>query len=279
MTLVSSRGLFAVWKPPTVGSAKVTEMVRAILQGGHTLKKRDQVFKMVMSANNSGDSSILCDFTITKTKKEVWVKVGHGGTLDRSAEGVLVIGVGRDCKILENYLMKDKAYIFTGELGKMTDTLDSRGILIRESPWKHITQDDLEESLKQFRGNILQTPPIFSALKVNGKRMSDLAIEARSTGIPMLKTPQPRPVTIKLLELLKFEPPHFTLSVHCSSGTYVRSLARDIGFSLDTVCYTTSLARTRQGEFTRETALKVEDWTADKIKAAIEESKKLLGSN
>ena len=272
MTLASSRGLFAVWKPLSVGSSKVTLELRKILQGGNYTLKKDQVFKERKPVQKS--ESI--DFTFRRNT--MWVKVGHGGTLDRSADGVLVIGIGRDCKLLDDYLLKkDKGYVFTGELGKMTDTLDGCGVLIKESPWNHITRAGLEEALKQFRGNILQAPPIFSALKVNGQRMSDMAYKARSLCTPLSHSPEPRPVTIKLLELLKFEPPHFTVSVLCSSGTYMRSLARDIGYSLGTVCYATSLTRTSQGAFTRKTALREEDWTAENIITAIEDSKSLLG--
>lgn len=261
MNLVT-RGLFAVWKPCSLGSNKVTLQLRKILQGGN------------LYLNGFGERGRLKldDGDIATNKNRMWIKVGHGGTLDRLAEGVLVIGVGRDCKILDDYLLrKDKGYVFTGELGRMTDTLDRSGVLIKELPWEHITQDDLEKALEQFRGNILQAPPIFSALKVNGKRMSDLAIQARNENSPVLQ-PKPRPVTMKSLQLLKFEPPLYTLSVVCSSGTYMRSLARDIGHSLNTVSYMTALARTSQGSFTRETALKDEDWTIENIKNAMKES-------
>ena len=282
MKLFCTHGLFAVWKPPSLGSAKVTLILRNILQGGDTFINRDEFF-LGRDVQEFGDCSLSSDFTIRN--KSVWVKVGHGGTLDRAAEGVLVIGVGRDCKVLNNYLTKkNKGYVFTGELGKMTDTLDRNGVLIKECPWEHITREALENAMKQFHGNILQAPPIFSALKVNGRRRSDLAIQARlacgsdDINAPFPDLPKPRPVTIMSLELLKFDAPYFTVSVLCSSGTYMRSLARDIGHSLGTVCYVTSLIRTSQGSFTKDLALREEDWTTGNIRTAMEECRKLLGS-
>lgn len=263
MMLRVTRGIFAVWKPLDWLSNAATMKVRATLLGGRS--------KIPLDAIPEGKRT---DFTISKQK--CWVKVGHGGTLDKFSEGVLVIGVGRDCKRLTDFLLgTDKEYCLTCELGRMTDTLDPEGVVVREEPWQHIKLNDLEHVLNDFRGTISQVPPAFSAKKIEGKRYSDLAFKSRVTGASdSALTPKAKEVTIKSIELLDFNPPYFSLSVCCSSGTYMRSLARDIGMKLGSVCYVTTLERTRQGEFSRANALLEQDWTVERIYQAIQHSKR-----
>lgn len=232
-----------MWKPPDVLSASVVQTIKNILQW--------QGSKRVYGKGSS-------------------LKVGHGGTLDKFSEGVLVIGVGKDCKKLGLYTTASaKQYEVTCELGRLTDTLDVNGVVVEDAPWDHIGRGDLEKALEAFRGNITQTPPLFSALKFQGVRFSDLALRAREGNTIMPAMPNPRKVTIHSLELLRFDPPHFTVAVTCSSGTYMRSLVRDISASVGSVGHAVSLARKQQGQFTEHMALKEPDWTVEKISHAI----------
>jgi tRNA pseudouridine55 synthase len=183
----------------------------------------------------------------TKIKK---LKVGHGGTLDMRAEGVMVIGIGKGCKKLSDYLKGDKVYIGTGFIGIQTDTLDSGGKIIDRQDFSHITEEQFDLILDKFRGEILQTPPVYSALKINGKRASDLTMQGVKIEL------KPRPITIYSLIKKSFEIKkdgiHFEIEVSVSGGTYIRSLIRDIGHELNSCAYMTSLIRTKQGMFTLE---------------------------
>ena len=239
------RGLFAVWKPPDVLSASVVQTIKNILEGQ----------KVQGSRRVAGKGSL---------------KVGHGGTLDKFSEGVLVIGVGRDCKKLGLYTTAStKGYEVTCELGRLTDTLDVNGVVVEVAPWDHVGRGDLEKALDAFRGDITQTPPLFSALKFQGVRFSDLAMKAREENVAMPAAPKPRTVTIHSLELLRFDPPHFTVAATCSSGTYMRSLARDISAAVGSVGHAVSLTRKQQGQFTGDMALRESNWTVEGISHAI----------
>lgn len=197
--------------------------------------------------------------------------MGHGGTLDKSAEGVLVIGLGKDCKKLSSFLHKVyKGYTVTGVLGVATDTLEEYGNVTEEKPWEHVTKQDLEKVLVDFQGEIVQVPPLYSALKSGGIRFSDRAREASVQGMVCDVTPEPRQVTIHSLTVTDFNPPRFTIKVSCGSGTYMRSLVRDIGTKLGTVAHLEYLCRTQQGPFSIEDALCQSKWTVSDIEAAIE---------
>ncbi|XP_052570103.1 pseudouridylate synthase TRUB1 isoform X6 [Peromyscus californicus insignis] len=155
------------------------------------------------------------------------LKIGHGGTLDSAAQGVLVVGIGRGTKMLSSMLSGSKRYIAIGELGKATDTLDATGKVTDEKPYDKITHEDIEGILQKFTGNIMQVPPLYSALKKDGQRLSALVkrgevVEARPA----------RLVTVYSISLLRFQPPLFTLDVECGGGFYIRSLVSDIGRAL-----------------------------------------------
>ena len=252
------RGVFSVYKPRGLTSADVTNRIKKIL---------------------------LEDVVKGEGRKSL--KVGHGGTLDKSAEGVLVIGIGEDCKRLANFLTGEKWYQATGEFGKATDTYDSEGTVTSIKPFDHITLHDLQTILRSFQGQILQTPPSFSALKKNGRRLSDLARQGMVLDI------KPRHVVIHSITLDSLLLPFFTLSVHCSSGTYIRSLVHDIGSTVRSAAHVRALCRTRQGctysrllrqpsltivvfcllhvgPFVLADALKEDDWSLQKIIMAIE---------
>ncbi|XP_071948585.1 pseudouridylate synthase TRUB1-like isoform X2 [Antedon mediterranea] len=151
-------------------------------------------------------------------------KIGHGGTLDKNAEGVLVLGIGSATKNLTQVLKGNKKYEAIGCLGSATNTYDSSGTVVCSHSYSHVSREDLEKALETFRGNILQVPPIYSALKLNGKRMSDLAHRGQHVD------PKPaRPVTVHSLECTHFSSPQFNLTLHCGGGFYVRSLIHDLG--------------------------------------------------
>nr|BAE37625.1 unnamed protein product [Mus musculus] len=134
------------------------------------------------------------------------LKVGHGGTLDSAAQGVLVVGIGRGTKMLTSMLSGSKRYITIGELGKATDTLDSTGKVTEEKPYDKITREDIEGILQKFTGNIMQVPPLYSALKKDGQRLSTLMKKGK-----VVEARPARPVTVHSISLLKFQPPFFTL--------------------------------------------------------------------
>lgn len=243
------RGLFAVFKPSGITSAEtVSRIKQVILQSWDATSPIENEAKPKRTDPHS---------KYLGTKKQL--KVGHGGTLDMLAEGVLVIGVGEDCKKLTGYLKGRKIYEAIGELGKITDTLDSSGVVTAGKAFGHIRKTDIENILQHFEGEISQIPPTYSALKQNQIRLSDLARRG------ILVSPPPRQVCIYSLSLLDFKPPHFKIRAECSSGTYVRSLLRDIGQKLDSEAYMTYLCRTQQGPFTLEDALREHEWTVENI--------------
>ncbi|XP_054975370.1 pseudouridylate synthase TRUB1 [Sorex araneus] len=207
----------------------------------------------------------------TKRKKQA-LKIGHGGTLDSAARGVLVVGIGRGTKMLTSMLSGSKRYIAIGELGKATDTLDSTGRVTEEKPYDKITQEDIEGILQKFTGNIMQVPPLYSALKKDGQRLSTLMKRGE-----VVEAKPARPVTVYSLSLQKFQPPLFTLDVECGGGFYIRSLVSDIGKELSSCASVLELIRTKQGPFTlEEHALPEDKWTIDDIAQSLEHCSALL---
>ena len=170
-------------------------------------------------------------------------RVGHAGTLDPMASGVLPILLGRATRLMDFVQSGRKHYVTTVTLGSATDTDDTEGTVIAESPIPTVSAASIEAALHAFRGDILQTPPPYSALKVAGQRAYDLARRGEAV------TLAPRPVTIDALTLLGFDPTHLELEVVCSKGTYIRALARDIAHELGTVGHMSALRRTSVGPF------------------------------
>jgi len=168
-------------------------------------------------------------------------KVGHTGTLDKFAHGLLIVLVGKALRLSQWFTACDKKYKGRIYFGIETDTLDPEGAKIAEAALP--SRNDIEKVLSQFTGSILQAPPIYSAIHVNGKRASDLA---RAGLQPEMKK---RPVTIHKLELLSWEPPFADIFVHCSSGTYIRSLVRDIALAAGSRAHLSELQRTHIGGF------------------------------
>ena len=171
-------------------------------------------------------------------------KVGHTGTLDKFAQGLLLVLTGRALKLTRWFTNCDKQYLGKIRFGQETDTLDPEGEIIAEAPLP--SREQVESVLKKFSGNIKQEPPVYSAIHINGKRASQLAREGK---IPEMKK---RPVTIYKLELLNWEPPFAEIFVHCSSGTYIRSLTRDIALAAGSRAHLVSLTRTQVAGFKLE---------------------------
>ncbi|XP_056325604.1 probable tRNA pseudouridine synthase 1 [Danio aesculapii] len=199
-------------------------------------------------------------------KRKQPLKIGHGGTLDSNASGVLVVGIGEGTKMLTTMLAGSKKYTAFGELGKATDTLDVTGNVVEEKSYDHITKEAFEEKMKQFTGEIMQVPPLYSALKKDGKRMSVLLKQGQE-----VEAKPARPVTVYSLSLEDFSPPLFTIDVECGGGFYVRSLINDLGKALSSCAHIKELTRTKQGQFTlEEHALKEDRWTLTDISQALQ---------
>ncbi len=187
--------------------------------------------------------------------------VGHTGTLDPLATGLLVLLLGTYTKRAPELTKLDKVYDVTMRLGRTSSTGDEEGKKMVVSD-RQPTTEELEQALKQFVGDQLQTPPIYSAIKVNGQRAYKLAREGKT---PDLK---PRPVHIANITLNTYEYPQATFTAHVSSGTYIRSLVEDIGTDLATGAYMSGLRRTAVGNFSLLNACKVEELTPETIRAA-----------
>ncbi|CAG8544968.1 19117_t:CDS:2 [Dentiscutata erythropus] len=201
------------------------------------------------------------------------LKLGHGGTLDPLATGVLVIGINDGCKELYKYIGCNKVYSATGLFGFATDSYDSCGKLSKIAPVKHITKEMLSFTLQKFTGDILQKPPLYSALRMEGRRLYDYARK----GIALPKSIEPRAVKIHSLSLLDFTTSHdykpptttdtmlleaiktseknsllnnpiFKIHVECGKGTYIRSLIHDIGIELNSAAHVVELVRLQQGD-------------------------------
>lgn len=187
---------------------------------------------------------------VTKIKQ-----IGHTGTLDPFAVGVLPICIGKATRLIE-YLDDDKEYLATVQFGKDTDTYDLDGTVTKTYD-KKITQEDLISILDDFRGEIEQLPPIYSAIKVNGKKLYEYARNGEEVEI------KPRKVFISKLELERFdyEKQEAKILVDCSKGTYIRSIAYDIGQKLDCGGYLTALERTKAGLFNKEYSIPLENFS------------------
>ena len=250
------RGLFAVYKPPGITSAEAVKRIKHILLPSWTATTVSEV--------TEAESKMEWGPKFHRAKRPRHrLKVGHGGTLDRLAEGVLVIGVGEDCKKLSGYLEGSKTYEAIGKLGEETDTLDSEGVVTAEKPFDYIQLTDLVNVLQDFKGNITQIIPVYSAVKQNGIRLSDMARRGK------LVTPPPKQICIHSVSLLDFSPPYFKVYVECSAGTYIRSLIRDVGEKLGSKAHVTYLCRTRQGLFSIGGALREYQWNIGNIEKAV----------
>lgn len=196
-------------------------------------------------------------------------KVGHTGTLDPDAEGVLPICIGKGTKIAGILTDSDKAYRAVIKLGVTTDTQDASGEILSESD-VNVTADEFENAVNKFVGKILQTPPMYSALKVGGKKLCDLARQ----GIEVER--QPREILIKSIKISNFNGITATLDVDCTKGTYIRTLCHDIGQNLGCGAIMQSLVRTKSGRFDITDSVTLEEFEKSPEKYILSPDKMFL---
>jgi tRNA pseudouridine55 synthase len=181
------------------------------------------------------------------------IKTGHAGTLDPLATGILLICAGKATKLAETYQASEKEYVAGIRFGATTPSFDLEKEIDTHYPKEHITQQDIQSVLeKHFRGPIDQIPPLFSAKLINGTRAYEIARAGKDAQI------KPSTVTIHNTEILSWNPPDLTLCVKCSKGTYIRSIARDLGTLLESGAHLISLERVSSGEFHMKNALSFE---------------------
>lgn len=179
-------------------------------------------------------------------------KIGHAGTLDPLATGLLIVCTGKFTKKINEYMAQEKEYTGSFTLGAITPTYDLESEPQHFLPYEHITQEKMNEVLPQFMGTIQQVPPIHSALKKDGKRVYELA--RRGIEVQL----EPRPITVHEFEATITTLPIVDFSVVCSTGTYIRSLANDVGAALGCGAYLSSLCRTKIGAFNLADAFTIE---------------------
>lgn len=187
-------------------------------------------------------------YLLCKHIREKKLKVGHAGTLDPLATGVLIICTGKATKQIDTLQAKTKEYIATLQLGATTPSFDLETEVDATFPTEHINKASIEEVLRQFLGRIEQVPPSYSACKVDGKRAYDLVRQGKEVEL------KPKVLVIDEIELQEFQPQtmQMTIRVVCSKGTYIRALARDIGLALGSGAHLTALRRTRIGDYKAE---------------------------
>ena len=181
------------------------------------------------------------------------IKVGHAGTLDPKATGVMIVCTGRATKRIDAYQGQTKEYVATLKLGATTPSFDLEKEIDATYPVEHITREKVEEALKRFTGAIKQVPPAFSACNIDGKRAYKLARKGRD--VPL----KAKELVIDELELMEYKLPEIKIRVVCSKGTYIRALARDIGQALDSGAHLTALERTRIGDVTLDKCMQTDD--------------------
>ena len=191
-------------------------------------------------------------------------RVGHAGTLDPLATGVLLLGLGRATRLLEYLTGLPKLYETAVRLGQTTLTYDAEGEVVAERPYAHLSLADIHHALQPFRGPIWQKPPRYSAIKQDGRPLYQLARQGIDVDTPA------RAVTIYELTLLAWEPPELRLGVCCSAGTYIRSLGHDLGEALGCGGYLTALRRAAIGDFTLDQAVPLADLTAANVPAHVQ---------
>ncbi|SFA89578.1 tRNA pseudouridine(55) synthase TruB [Clostridium frigidicarnis] len=201
----------------------------------------------------------ITSFDVVRVIKKVanTSKVGHTGTLDPLAKGVLPICIGKGTKLVDYIMEGNKVYKAQLKLGEITDTYDREGKILESKSYSNLTEKKIIEVMSSFKKQYDQIPPMYSALKVNGQRLYDLArkgIEVERKG---------RPVTIYEMEILNIDIPFVNFRVKCSKGTYIRSICYDIGEELGCGAYMTKLEREASGTFNIENSIKLENLTCD----------------
>jgi tRNA pseudouridine55 synthase len=182
------------------------------------------------------------------------IKVGHAGTLDPLATGLVIICTGKATKQITQYQDLDKAYEAQIRLGATTPSFDLETELEEPYSWEHITREMVDHALEKFMGEQTQMPPIYSAKSVDGKRAYDMARKGKQVEL------RPQYITIHNLEVRSFDPPDLSVFVECSKGTYIRALARDLGQTLNSGGHLTGLRRTRIGPYHLSSAISIDNF-------------------
>lgn len=190
-------------------------------------------------------------------------KIGHTGTLDPDATGVLPVCFGKATKLCDMLTDKDKTYETVMLLGKTTDTQDITGTILKEESFEHLSEELVREKIISFVGDYQQVPPMYSALKVNGKKLYELARE----GIEIER--KARPVSILAIDILELELPRVKMRVSCSKGTYIRTLCHDIGVSLGCGACMEELVRTKVSRFTLQDSLTLSEVQEKRMKGQL----------
>ncbi|MDR3571771.1 MAG: hypothetical protein P4L81_06295 [Candidatus Pacebacteria bacterium] len=239
----SFHGVFCVCKPAGATSANVVAALKKVISPRATLEAPDRPRARYPDRRSASSSSGSV------------VRIGHGGTLDRLATGVLVIGVGHGTKQLQDFLASEKVYVARGRLGVESPTYDLDGVKVDDlihQPYGHVTLAGLESFLaEQYRarigGIVRQTPPLYSALKLDGKRLSGLARAGKGDQVDLER--KRRDVQVYSIKVTDWQPPFYTVEVKCGAGFYVRSLVHDIGAHFACGSVLVDLRRTRQSGF------------------------------
>ena len=192
-------------------------------------------------------------YKLSRKLKVKKIKVGHAGTLDPLATGVMIVCTGRATKRIDEFQYQTKEYVATLKLGETTPSFDLEKEIDAVYPTEHITREKVEEVLNSFVGTIQQIPPVFSACKVDGKRAYELARKGEEVEL------KSKTLVIDEMELLECNLPVIKIRVVCSKGTYIRALARDIGVALNSGAHLIGLERTRIGDITLDKCMNPED--------------------
>ncbi|MDO4757927.1 MAG: tRNA pseudouridine(55) synthase TruB [Rikenellaceae bacterium] len=182
------------------------------------------------------------------------IKIGHAGTLDPLATGVLLVCIGRATKRVDALQAEEKEYTTTLRLGASTPSYDREHTVDHTYPWRHITREGIDKALESLTGERLQSPPLYSAKKVEGLRAYEIARAGETVELKQSL------INIYEMEVTDCSLPHLSLRVRCSRGTYIRSLAHEIGTALESGAHLTALRRTRSGGFTAEKGWNLEDF-------------------
>lgn len=240
-------GLLLVDKPEGITSFGVVARVRRIISEQIRLGHYNRGWCHQKTQGLSGNGACKCR-----------LKVGHTGTLDPTATGLMVIAIGTYTKKVPLLIKQDKIYEVTMTLGTISNTGDKEGQLNRVSDLKP-TKDDILSNLHKFSGEIMQTPPVYSAIKINGQRAYDLARKGKAVNIPSRK------VNIYSNKLASYSYPIVKFTSHVASGTYIRSLVADIGDNLQTGAYMSDLRRIQIGPYNLAQAIKLDELSIDSI--------------
>jgi len=198
-------------------------------------------------------------YRISRYLKVKKIKVGHAGTLDPLATGVMIVCTGKATKNIDTFQYQTKEYIATLRLGATTPSFDLETPIDQTYPTAHITRATVEAVLPRFVGTIQQIPPTFSACKVQGDRAYDLARKGLTVEL------QPKTLVIDEIELLDYQPEQITIRVVCSKGTYIRALARDIGQALQSGAHLIALQRSRIGDVKLDQCMEIDDFQPDTL--------------